>query len=206
MAVTGLATIVASVALGVGGVAASATGVGAPVGVPAVAVAWEGVAVGAAAVGAGVLMMAGSAGKGGEDWAVSKKAKERAENPPDYTGKPVPAKEKYDPDAHDLAERINEQAKSDPMKSGNAQAQATFPNYYREFDVISDDYIGQAKPPITYGSEFRDQAQITFEAAIATGRTPYFHFNGVPDRDVLRALERYKLRYGQDYVLDLVPF
>src|SRR6266545_4463336 len=66
----------------------------------------------------------------------------------------------------------------------------------REFDAVSDDYIGQTKPGgLTIGSAFRKQAKATFEAAITTGRRPYFHFNGPPSADVLEALERYKQRY-----------
>lgn len=69
----------------------------------------------------------------------------------------------------------------------------------REFDVVSDTYIGQVKPGITYGSDFRDQAKATFQMSIITGRTPYFYFESTPGPDILEALQRYSVRY------DLAP-
>ncbi len=75
-----------------------------------------------------------------------------------------------------------------------------------EFDAVSDQYVAQAKPAnFRLGSAFRNQAQATFEVAIQSGRTPYFQFNGPPDRDVLRALSRYAIRYGIEPVIDLTP-
>ncbi|MDF8265189.1 restriction endonuclease fold toxin [Luteipulveratus flavus] len=75
-----------------------------------------------------------------------------------------------------------------------------------EFDVVSKDYVVQSKPAnFRIGKDFRAQAKATFEVSLATGRRPYFHFEGTPDRDVIRALERYADRYAIDYVLDTVP-
>lgn len=104
---------------------------------------------------------------------------------------------KPDPAADALAERIG----------GRSRIKFVDDPTGREYDVVSDDYIGQTKPGgLIVGKEWRDQAKGTFEAAIATGRRPYFHFDGPPSREVLRALERYRLRYGIDPVIDTVPF
>lgn len=76
-----------------------------------------------------------------------------------------------------------------------------------EFDVVSDEYVGQTKPAgFTLNERFRDQAKITFETAVATGRRPYFHFEGLPRPGVLAALARYAERYGVEPVIDLLPF
>lgn len=76
----------------------------------------------------------------------------------------------------------------------------------REFDAISDKYVAQTKPSsFKLGSQFRKQARATYEAAMSTGRTPYFHFNGSPERDMLRAIERYSTEYGLKAVLDTLP-
>jgi hypothetical protein len=100
-----------------------------------------------------------------------------------------------DPEADKLAERIGGESRSyfehDPAR--------------REFDVISDRYIGQTKSPPTLGSKFRKQAKATFEWAASTGRTPYFHFEGQPNRDVLQKLDEYARRYGVHPVIDTTP-
>ena len=65
----------------------------------------------------------------------------------------------------------------------------------------------QAKPSsTTLGSDLRNQAKATFEAAQDSGRSVYYHFEGgPPDRDVVRALQRYSERYGVPVVIDSEP-
>jgi hypothetical protein len=64
----------------------------------------------------------------------------------------------------------------------------------------------RAKPAgFQLGSAFRNQAKATFEAAIKTGRAPYFHFEGAPQQDVLTKLAEYAKRYGIDPVIDTQP-
>ncbi|MGH3628308.1 MAG: restriction endonuclease fold toxin [Sciscionella sp.] len=76
----------------------------------------------------------------------------------------------------------------------------------REFDAVSDDYLAQSKPAgFKMGSQFRYQAKATFETGIATGRTPYFHFEGPPDPGVLRKISEYAKRYGVQPVIDIGP-
>ena len=189
----GLATIVGSVTVGVAGIGLSATGVGAVVGVPAIAVSWAGVAEGVALAGAGLTMMASGPGKMNEDIIALSKVHQGGTAPRDFRGEPVKAPEAYDPAAEGLAKRIG------------GDAQMKFPNDPHEFDAISDQYVAQSKPADYYNQKWRKQAQATFEAAKATGRQPYFHFDGSIHPDALRALERYAERYGVEYVLDLAP-
>jgi hypothetical protein len=95
-----------------------------------------------------------------------------------------------------LAERIKGQAS---VKFANDQTA-------REFDAISNLYVAQTKvSAATIGSSMRNQMKATFEAAINTGRTPYFHFDSQPGQAVLNQLNEYSERYGIEYVLDLVP-
>lgn len=76
----------------------------------------------------------------------------------------------------------------------------------REFDVVSDDYISQAKPDLkSYGKSWRNQTKATFEAAQETGRKAYFQFEGTPSDDILRKIAEYGERYGVDYVIDSTP-
>lgn len=76
----------------------------------------------------------------------------------------------------------------------------------REFDAISDKYIAQAKPDFKgYGKNWRKQTKATFEAALETGRTPYFQFEGEPSPDITRKIQDYSSRYGVDYVIDTTP-
>ena len=76
----------------------------------------------------------------------------------------------------------------------------------REFDVVSDDYIAQAKPDLqSYGKSWRNQTKATFEAAKETGRKAYFQFEGAPADDILRKIAEYSERYGVDYVIDTTP-
>jgi len=55
------------------------------------------------------------------------------------------------------------------------------------------------------GSAFRKQAKATFEAAIELGKTPYFHFDGPPQRGVIEKLQEYSRRYGVEVVIDTQP-
>jgi hypothetical protein len=77
----------------------------------------------------------------------------------------------------------------------------------REFDVVSDRYVAQAKPAtVPYGKPFRDQAKATFDAARQSGRSVYYHFEGgAPRSSVVGALERYSQRYGVPVVIDTEP-
>lgn len=75
-----------------------------------------------------------------------------------------------------------------------------------EFDAVSDKYIAQAKPAsFRLSQAFRNQAKATFEAALQSGRIPYFQFDGPPEPGVLAALRRYAERYGIQPVIDLTP-
>jgi len=76
----------------------------------------------------------------------------------------------------------------------------------REFDAVSDQYIAQAKPAnFTLNKNFRTQAKATFEAAIRSGRRPYFQFDGPPGPGVIEAIQRYETRYEVTAVIDLGP-
>jgi hypothetical protein len=103
---------------------------------------------------------------------------------------------KPDPDADKLAERIGGESR---VKFSND------PNG-REWDVVSDEYLGQAKPDLKLGSDFRNQAKATFEAAKEIGRKVYYHFDGQPDPQVLQKLEEYSKRYGVPVIIDTIPF
>ncbi|AFU02938.1 hypothetical protein AW168_33150 [Nocardia brasiliensis] len=77
----------------------------------------------------------------------------------------------------------------------------------REFDVVSDEFIGQVKPGgQQLGSAFRNQGKESFEAARATGRKVYYHFDGEPGPGVIDKLYEYSARYGVDVVIDTTPF
>jgi hypothetical protein len=102
-----------------------------------------------------------------------------------------------DPAAKALAERLGGQASV--RFAGDATG--------REFDAVSELYVAQTKPAgFQLGSAFRNQAKATFEAALNTGRTPYFHFEGEPGAGVINKLLEYGNRYGIDPVIDTVPF
>jgi RHS repeat-associated protein len=75
-----------------------------------------------------------------------------------------------------------------------------------EFDAVSDRYVAQAKPAnFTLNKKFRNQAKVTFETAIKSGRTPYFQFDGPPQSGVLEVLNRYAERYAVKPIIDLNP-
>ena len=72
--------------------------------------------------------------------------------------------------------------------------------------MVSDEYIGQAKPDIqTYGKSWRTQTKATFEAAKQTGKKVYFQFEGQPSQSVLNKIAEYGARYGVDYIIDTEP-
>jgi Restriction endonuclease fold toxin 3 len=94
-----------------------------------------------------------------------------------------------------LAERIGGEAS---VRFANGPA--------NEFDAVSSEYVAQAKPAnFTLNQAFRNQAKVTFEVAIQSGRTPYFQFDGPPGPGVLQTLSRYAARYGIEPVIDLTP-
>lgn len=77
----------------------------------------------------------------------------------------------------------------------------------REFDVVSDQYIGQTKTSMNnLSSQFREQAKATIEAAIETGRQAYFHFEKAPADKVIRQLREYETRYDVEIIIDISTF
>lgn len=104
---------------------------------------------------------------------------------------------KPDADADKLAERIGGQSRMKFSSDPNG----------REFDVVSDEFIGQAKPSgQQLGSAFRNQGKESFEAAQSTGRKVYYHFDGEPGPGVINKLYEYSARYGVDVIIDTTPF
>ncbi|MEO0594221.1 MAG: restriction endonuclease fold toxin, partial [Myxococcota bacterium] len=76
----------------------------------------------------------------------------------------------------------------------------------QEFDVVSDLYFGEAKSAMRHVSKkFRKQARRIFEAAKATDRKVYYHFDGKPGRDVIDKLNEYSKEYGVEVVIDFAP-
>lgn len=66
----------------------------------------------------------------------------------------------------------------------------------QEFDVVSPRFVAQAKPAnFRLGKKFRSQAKNTFDAAAASGRRPYFHFDGPPGPGVVEKVLEYEKRY-----------
>lgn len=134
------------------------------------------------------------------------RARPETDDGPEVRRRDLPAAERYagevvrlnadDPAAVRLAARIG----GDPSAGFDSDPDN------REFDVISDRYIGQTKPAnLTYGSQFRNQARETFEACVVTNRTPYFHFESEPHRDVRRKLAEYEERYQVRAIIDVKP-
>jgi hypothetical protein len=111
-----------------------------------------------------------------------------------YSGKLVKeTNPRQDIDAEKLADKLKGQSR---MKFSNDP-------YGKEFDVISDEYIAEAKPALkSIDHGFRKQAKEAFEAAKQTGRKVYYHFNGTPCRDVIKKLYEYAKRYGVEVVID----
>ena len=98
--------------------------------------------------------------------------------------------------ADELAKRIRGQSRSafadDPIQ--------------REFDVISDQYIAQAKPPLKcVNKTVRTQMKATFEAAKKYERKIYYQFEGIPSQEVLDKLYEYSERYGVEVIIDTEP-
>lgn len=93
---------------------------------------------------------------------------------------------KYDKGAQELAKEIG----------GKAQARFRYSN--REYDAISNKWIGQHKPGLTesFGKSFRGQAKATFEDAKATGRGVYYKFDSKPAQGVIDKLNEYSKRYN----------
>ncbi|MFF5435847.1 restriction endonuclease fold toxin, partial [Streptomyces griseofuscus] len=103
---------------------------------------------------------------------------------------------KPDPAADALAERLG----------GESRVKFEHDPKGREIDAISDDYVAQSKPGgMQMGSALRNQAKATFEYAIQSGRTPYFHFDGEPGPGVIAKLQEYGRRYGIEPVIDTKP-
>lgn len=98
--------------------------------------------------------------------------------------------------ADELAKRIGGQSRSafadDPIQ--------------REFDVISDQYIAQAKPPLKcVNKTVRTQMKATFEATKKYERKVYYQFEGIPSQEVLDKLYEYSERYGVEVIIDTEP-
>ena len=98
--------------------------------------------------------------------------------------------------ADELAKRIGGQSRSafadDPIQ--------------REFDVISDQYIAQAKLPLKcVNKTVRTQMKATFEAAKKYERKVYYQFEGIPSQEVLDKLYEYSERYGVEVIIDTEP-
>lgn len=74
----------------------------------------------------------------------------------------------------------------------------------REFDVVSDEFIGQTKQIGKLGSKFRKQAKATFEAAKETGRSVYYQLNSNTSQDIINKINEYSDRYGVNVVIELV--
>lgn len=104
---------------------------------------------------------------------------------------------KPDPDADALAERIG----------GLPRVKFENDPQGREFDAVSDEYIGQSKPArFQVNKAFRAQARATFQAAGETGRSVYYHFDGPPLAGVIEKLEQYSAEYNVRLVIDTEPF
>jgi hypothetical protein len=104
---------------------------------------------------------------------------------------------KRDADADALAERIDglPRVRFDSDPSG------------REFDAVSDEFVGQSKPAnYVFNKAGRAQAKATFDCAKETGRDVYYHFDGDPDSSVISRLEEYAQRYGVELHIDTTPF
>jgi hypothetical protein len=113
-----------------------------------------------------------------------------------YSGKLVKV-ENPDPKADLLAKKIG----------GESRVKFADDAAGREFDVVSDKYIGQTNEgKQVINQRWRTEAKATFEAALETGKTPYFHFESQPGPDLLRRLNDYAARYGITPVIDISPF
>lgn len=87
---------------------------------------------------------------------------------------------------------ISEAASHGEKNEGGSRVKFSNDSSGREFDVVSDEYIAQAKPYLkSYGKSWRNQTKATFEAAQATGRKAYFQFKRTPADDILRKITEY---------------
>jgi hypothetical protein len=112
-----------------------------------------------------------------------------------YSG-PLVQVNKPDPNADALAQRLGGQSR---VKFSNDRAG-------REFDAVSDEFVGQTKPATKQLSQdMRDQFKATFEAARQTGKRPYFHFEGTPNPRVIAKINEYGARYNIKPVIDTKP-
>ena len=87
------------------------------------------------------------------------------------------------------------------------QSRVSFANdpLSREFDAVSDAFIGQTKSISQLGTAFRKQAKGTFEAAKETGKGVYYEFTGgAPSKNVIDKLEEYAKRYGVKLTIEIV--
>jgi hypothetical protein len=73
----------------------------------------------------------------------------------------------------------------------------------REFDVVSDKFIGQTKASGTLGSKLRAQAKATFEAAQETGKSVYYEFEKNPTKEVIDKLNEYSKRYNVNFTYEV---
>ncbi|OCG00675.1 restriction endonuclease fold toxin [Gilliamella sp. wkB308] len=88
----------------------------------------------------------------------------------------------------------------------NGVSRVRFANDTREFDVISDLYIAQTKPPLKQlNQSVRSQMKATFEAAKETNRSVYYHFEGEPAKSVINKLYEYSNRYDVKVIIDTKP-
>ncbi len=198
-ALGGLALMLASGTGEAAGFVLDATGVGAIAGVPLDVVSAAGLTAGAGITGAGLASIARDAA--GPDRVTVMQASGNSGGGAAASGDAngglgelvrVNAK---DPSADALAERIGGEPS---VRFSNGP-----PN---EFDAVSNEYVAQAKPAnFTLNQAFRNQAKATFQAALQSGRIPYFQFDGPPGPGVLETLSRYASRYGIEPVIDLTP-
>ncbi|WP_339364313.1 restriction endonuclease fold toxin, partial [Vallitalea maricola] len=103
---------------------------------------------------------------------------------------------KPDAGADALAKRLNGQSR---MKFSNDPKG-------KEFDAISDIFIGETKPALqTYNKSVRNQMKAAFEAAQQTDRKVYYHFEGQPAQSVIDKLYEYSNRYKIEVIIDTKP-
>ncbi|WP_392551803.1 restriction endonuclease fold toxin [Orbus wheelerorum] len=88
----------------------------------------------------------------------------------------------------------------------DGKSRVRFANDIREFDVISDLYIAQTKPALKQlNITVRKQMKATFDAALETNRSVYYHFEGTPAKVVTDKLYEYSNRYGVKVIIDTMP-
>ena len=97
--------------------------------------------------------------------------------------------------ADELAKRIGGQSRSafadDPIQ--------------REFDVISDQYIAQAKPPLKcVNKTVRTQMKATLKQQKIRKKS-LLSIEGIPSQEVLDKLYEYSERYGVEVIIDTEP-